>query len=64
MKYNINQVSEKEFKELQTFEVLYIEYSQSASLFTSVMRVPNGHIYRSFDKETGIMGMVFVPKEY
>ena len=31
------------------------------SLFTSVMRVPGGFIYRSFDKSSNVMGCVFVP---
>lgn len=32
-----------------------------SSLYTTVMRVPGGLIYRSFDKGSGIMGAVFVP---
>lgn len=31
------------------------------SLFTTVMRVPGGWIYRSYDKSCKIMSCVFVP---
>lgn len=42
-------------------ETRIVEHDNSSFLFTTVMRVPNGLIYRSFDKASGIMGAVFVP---
>lgn len=51
---------EKQFKKLEVFDVMIVE---DGALFTTVMRVPNGYIYRSFDKGSQIMGMVFVPIE-
>lgn len=50
----------REFFEMKLHETRVVETDNSA-LYTTVMRVPNGLIYRSFDKGSGIMGAVFVP---
>ena len=42
-------------------ETIYVEADNSDPLCTSVMRVPGGWIYRSFDKGHGIMACTFVP---
>ena len=42
-------------------ETRIVEHDNNSFLFTTIMRVPNGLIYRSFDKGNGIMGAVFVP---
>lgn len=34
---------------------------ENGSLFTTVMRVPGGWIYRSYDKSHNILSAVFVP---
>jgi len=49
---------EKQLKKLDLFDVMIVEDN---ILFTTVMKVHNGHIYRSYDKSNQIMGMVFVP---
>lgn len=42
-------------------EVMPIETDISDELWTSVMRVPGGWIYRSYDKGNKIMSTSFVP---
>lgn len=51
----------KNIYDLQINEVTVAEGDPKATLFTTVMRVPGGWIYRSVDKGTGIMGVAFVP---
>lgn len=52
----------KVFYELKLHQVFTTaENSNCHDLFTSVMRVPGGWIYRSFDKGNKIMAAVFVP---
>lgn len=46
------------FYALKMHESLIVE---DANLFTTVLRVPGGWIYRSYDKFNKIMGMTFVP---
>lgn len=60
---NITNNKEKTIYELDLHECLYAERDASSPLCTSVMRVPNGWIYRSYDKGEGIMAAVFVPFE-
>lgn len=45
---------------LQLYEVEYVE-TITSDLATSVMRVPGGWIFRSYDKSRNMMSSVFVP---
>jgi hypothetical protein len=48
----------KNIYELKLHEILVIE---DKYLLTTVLKVPGGWIYRSYDKENKILGSVFVP---
>lgn len=47
-----------ELYEMKLSEILIIEDS---NLFTTVLRVPGGWVYRSYDKGHQILSSVFVP---
>lgn len=55
-------MSRKDIYKLDMHEVtMTTETDLKDWLFTTVMRVPGGWIYRSFDKGNNIMAAVFVP---
>jgi hypothetical protein len=58
---NIPNNKEKTIYNLDLHETIYAEIDPRSPLCTSVMRVPGGWIYRSYDKGAGIMAAVFVP---
>jgi hypothetical protein len=49
------------FYEMKLHDTFIAEGELNQNLFTTVLRVPGGWIYRSYDKGTQIMGAVFVP---
>ena len=50
----------KSIYDLQIHEITPVE-TNDAELWTSVMRVPGGWIYRSYDKSHSMMSNTFVP---
>lgn len=51
----------KNIYDLELHEVTVVE---DAALFSTVMRVPGGFIYRHYDKSNNIMSNVFVPLDF
>lgn len=51
---------QKTLYDLGLHEILCVETNDD-ELWTSVMRVPGGFIYRGFDKSKAMMSNVFVP---
>lgn len=58
---NLPNNKEKTIYQLDLHELLMVEDNPSSPFCISVMRVPNGWIYKSINKVTGIMAAVFVP---
>lgn len=54
--------SNKNIYNMELHEVIVSdEYFPNHNLYTTIMRVAGGRIYRSYDKSSNIMGMVFIP---
>jgi hypothetical protein len=51
-------LTKKDIYKLEMHETTVVD---DCSLFTTVMRVPHGWIYRSYDKSSNILSSVFVP---